>query len=470
MTAAGAMLGTPQYMAPEQFADSSKVDSRADLYALGVMMYEAGVGVLPFDGSNVASIMKAVLQDEVRPPSRIVDGFPARLESMILSCLSRDPNGRPDSAEAVYGFLDQASREFGLSPIKAAEVPRVDLEARGFELTGQISSAALDTAEVPPSPEAVAGSPETVKKAKRPAPGPGESWAYTVAQPAGRGRKVLLALSVLVSIAGAVAGTAWYMSDQDDKTEKREGISTSSPVAADSGDGDVRGGGDSSAAQESAAMPARGIVSDSRRERRPPASLERDSALVLPVLPLVEGVSLGRSCDAASTSLVGRVANARLLSGWRGLALEALEPRQLEALDVSKRDLVAYQQFLAVQAGLAVIENLIDTILGYFPEGLDAADLGRLAQRLRGPGEVGAYVRAMARFKCATEKPRMLQRLDEMSSVMASPGELMNEISREEGLQHSLLDLKSEVGSDSIVKAEWQTRALCCLLSDMEAR
>jgi serine/threonine-protein kinase len=98
-TRTGAVLGTPYYMAPEQFR-SSQVDARADLYAFGVILYEVFAGRVPFAADSYIDLVnKHLSEPPPRPPS--FDKIPQRLERLIMRLLSKKPDERPQSAEAV---------------------------------------------------------------------------------------------------------------------------------------------------------------------------------------------------------------------------------------------------------------------------------------------------------------------------------------------------------------------------------
>jgi tRNA A-37 threonylcarbamoyl transferase component Bud32 len=97
-TAAGALVGTPEYMAPEQ-CDNRPVDRRTDVYALGVMAYEIATGRLPFTGPSVAQILLAQLRDAPLPPRQLVPDVPGPMEDLILRALAKRPEDRyPDMA------------------------------------------------------------------------------------------------------------------------------------------------------------------------------------------------------------------------------------------------------------------------------------------------------------------------------------------------------------------------------------
>ncbi len=105
MTATGALLGTPYYMAPEQARGVTDVDHRIDIYAMGVVLYEAVTGRVPFEGQNVAQIMFNVLTTPLVRPRQIDPSIPERLEAVILKAMERDRDVRYQSAEDMIRDL-----------------------------------------------------------------------------------------------------------------------------------------------------------------------------------------------------------------------------------------------------------------------------------------------------------------------------------------------------------------------------
>ncbi|MQX37137.1 serine/threonine-protein kinase [Roseospira navarrensis] len=109
ITVAGTMLGTPAYMAPEQLLGKG-VDHRADLYSVGVVLYEMLTGRKPYEG-DVNQIHLQVLQGEVEPPSALVPELTPELDDVVLSALSKDADTRfPDAdsfAAALRDTLDE---------------------------------------------------------------------------------------------------------------------------------------------------------------------------------------------------------------------------------------------------------------------------------------------------------------------------------------------------------------------------
>jgi serine/threonine protein kinase len=100
ITQSGMLLGTPHYMSPEQANQPKNVDGRTDLYALGVILYEMVTGKLPFDSETPIAVLFLHFDRAPTPPSKHVPGLSTKLESLILRCLSKTPNGRPASARA----------------------------------------------------------------------------------------------------------------------------------------------------------------------------------------------------------------------------------------------------------------------------------------------------------------------------------------------------------------------------------
>jgi tRNA A-37 threonylcarbamoyl transferase component Bud32 len=106
VTRAGAIVGTPGYMAPEQCRDSSTVDHRADLYALGCIMYGCLCGRPPFVGDTV-EVLAAQLRDAPAPPRALDPSLPTWLDELILRLLEKDPGRRLQSCAQLVEALDR---------------------------------------------------------------------------------------------------------------------------------------------------------------------------------------------------------------------------------------------------------------------------------------------------------------------------------------------------------------------------
>jgi serine/threonine-protein kinase len=104
LSAEGQILGTPQFMSPEQATGGRKLDERTDIYSLGAVAYCLLTGRPPFDGQSAAAVMIAHVRDPVPLPSRVRPGIPEDLERIVLQCLAKDPAARFADA----GSMDRA--------------------------------------------------------------------------------------------------------------------------------------------------------------------------------------------------------------------------------------------------------------------------------------------------------------------------------------------------------------------------
>ena len=108
LTSTGSALGTPYYMSPEQI-EGRTVDPRADLYALGIILYEMLVGEVPFaDQSTPAVLVKQLKERPVRPSLKNA-AVPAALETISLRCLEKDPDQRFQTADEFAAALNDAA-------------------------------------------------------------------------------------------------------------------------------------------------------------------------------------------------------------------------------------------------------------------------------------------------------------------------------------------------------------------------
>jgi serine/threonine-protein kinase len=101
LTSDQTVSGTPMYMAPEQATGARDLDARADIYALGAMMYYCLTGRPPFEGDTPFALMMAHVRDEVPPPSTLRPGLPEDLEQVVLRCLAKKPDDRYPDARAL---------------------------------------------------------------------------------------------------------------------------------------------------------------------------------------------------------------------------------------------------------------------------------------------------------------------------------------------------------------------------------
>ena len=105
VTATGAIIGTPAYMAPEQ-AEGKPTDHRTDIYALGLILYEMFTGSAAFSGETPVSVALKQIRERPQPPSTLAPGLPKHIEKAILKCLEKDPANRFQSVEELFRALE----------------------------------------------------------------------------------------------------------------------------------------------------------------------------------------------------------------------------------------------------------------------------------------------------------------------------------------------------------------------------
>jgi serine/threonine-protein kinase len=105
LTRAGAVVGDPRYMSPEQVAGISALDERADLYSVGVLLFYMLTGRLPFDGANDFDVMVAQVQTQPPQPSSLNSQIAPELEGIILAALAKKPEERFPSAKEFRAAL-----------------------------------------------------------------------------------------------------------------------------------------------------------------------------------------------------------------------------------------------------------------------------------------------------------------------------------------------------------------------------
>jgi predicted ATPase/DNA-binding SARP family transcriptional activator len=137
LTQEGAIVGTVFYLAPEQ-AQGGPLDGRADLYALGVMLYELTTGQLPFSGDDPLEVISQHLHAPAVPPRQRNPDLPPALDNLILRLLEKDPQQRPASATEVLQLLEAAA-QVERRRLPAPATPFVGREAELTELDRMIA-------------------------------------------------------------------------------------------------------------------------------------------------------------------------------------------------------------------------------------------------------------------------------------------------------------------------------------------
>jgi len=116
MTEAGSILGTAQYLAPEQ-AKGQRVDERSDLYSVGIVLYEMLTGTVPFKGDSAVTVALKHVNEMAAEPAQLVPGLPYALNQIVLKAIAKDPDQRYQTAEQFA--RDLRSAQVG-GPVAAA--------------------------------------------------------------------------------------------------------------------------------------------------------------------------------------------------------------------------------------------------------------------------------------------------------------------------------------------------------------
>jgi serine/threonine-protein kinase len=194
MTEAGSIVGTAQYLSPEQ-ARGTGVDQRSDLYSLGIVLYELLTGTLPFNGDTPVEIAMKHLSQMPELPSATRPELPHELDLVVTRALAKDPDDRYQSAEEMDADLERLARGAAISPEteeSATQIMRAP--------TGPMSATAA-TMIVPPRRGAYASATPPVPPVY-----------YDLDEPAGR-RPVWPWIAALLFILAAGIG-GWFVYHQ----------------------------------------------------------------------------------------------------------------------------------------------------------------------------------------------------------------------------------------------------------------
>ena len=203
LTQTGTMMGTPYYMAPEQIKGSKEIDQRLDLYACGIILYQCITGKVPYDSPTVPGLVYSILNKTPENPRTSQPDTPDELSDIILKSMSRELDGRFQSAMEMASALEK----FG------SGVMEVEQEIKkGDELTktlkgklGEIHTAAESTSTELDWKKSQAGMP---------APGKGKK-VITIA--------AIVAVLVLLAVGGYfIVGSGW-LGNKDDPSDALPG-------------------------------------------------------------------------------------------------------------------------------------------------------------------------------------------------------------------------------------------------------
>jgi serine/threonine-protein kinase len=134
----GKVFGTPSYVSPEQAAGESEVDGRADLFSLGVLMFEALCGQLPFTASNVTKLLVRIIREDAPRVSDVMPSIDPSIDDLVARLLARDRDDRFPSARALSRALLPLLGDRGAAERSIASLMR---DGAAAELQGRPTAA-----------------------------------------------------------------------------------------------------------------------------------------------------------------------------------------------------------------------------------------------------------------------------------------------------------------------------------------
>jgi serine/threonine-protein kinase len=215
LTATGLVMGTPAYMSPEQ-AMGRPLDSRSDVYALGVMLYEMVTGQLPFRADTPAALIFQHVYETPRSPKLLRPDLPDSVAAVIEHALAKDPDTRPATA-------GQLSDEFAAAVGTRGQGLRVQMPSKPEGATGRDTSVPLQPTVVPTVPiPAVSPAKETI-----------DSPPPTVVKPTAKPQRATLPLiGGVVVILALLGGAGAFLLSQNSESANATGTAQAGTAVA----------------------------------------------------------------------------------------------------------------------------------------------------------------------------------------------------------------------------------------------
>lgn len=126
LTQVGAIIGTPRYMAPEQCSGAAELTPAADVYSLGIILYEMLTGVVPFNADTPLAIALKQVSEAPTPPREVVSSVSRELEKVVLHALQKNPIYRPRNGDELREELHATAEELGLEHSGSRHSPSLD--------------------------------------------------------------------------------------------------------------------------------------------------------------------------------------------------------------------------------------------------------------------------------------------------------------------------------------------------------
>ena len=227
ITKQGQVLGSPEYMSPEA-ARGDEVDGRADIYAVGIMLYELVTGQVPFRSENYLKVLQQHISQKPASPRTLVPDLSEAMERLILKALAKHPDGRHQSMEELEADLLAAM------PEEAARVLNPRHPSGGSWILTPPTGVPTTTARPPTDPDSAAAEPGTpVPAAVEPPAAPAAAPAPTPAPTAAPRRRWLVRAGIAAAIALALAAIGLRGRDDESPPVRTETpVKTPAPAPA----------------------------------------------------------------------------------------------------------------------------------------------------------------------------------------------------------------------------------------------
>ena len=264
-TAAGVLLGTPQYMSPEACESKPGIDHRTDVYALGILLFQMMTGRLPFDGESMGEVLVKQVTQLPPPPRGLNPAIPPSVEQILLRCLAKPVDARFQTMEQLRAALLDPESYLRASPpiaparsIRPGEAPvdarTVMMHAEAVQkakLAGQPMPAAKTSAQAAYQAPTMIGEGVTGPAAHRPvstanvpdlAPplAPAQN-TMRIATPVGYSSRpprkmwpIVLVMGLLLGLGGGAFAVAWFgRKEATASAPDATSIASGAPVVAD---------------------------------------------------------------------------------------------------------------------------------------------------------------------------------------------------------------------------------------------
>ncbi|MEU6995809.1 protein kinase [Streptomyces sp. NPDC046465] len=211
MTQTGMVMGTPQYLSPEQ-ALGKAVDHRSDLYATGCLLYELLALRPPFTGETPLSVVYQHVQDQAVPPSEVSDAAPPELDGLVMRSLAKDPDDRFQTAEEMRGLV-----QYGLQMLHEQGSHTGTWNTGPVAMHEGGNTPAMGVAGTTAMAHPDSGTAQIPGPMLRP---PGDDGGFDGGQHGGKGGRGKMLIFVVLAIIAIAVGVAFALNASDKKDPK----------------------------------------------------------------------------------------------------------------------------------------------------------------------------------------------------------------------------------------------------------